>query len=73
LKEYIKFHFPHISYTILKGLADIEIIDHLQNKHQHELIVLGAYNRGALSRWLKPSVAEALMQEIKSPIFISEN
>ena len=73
MREYMKYHFPDIHYTILKGLADIEIIDHLRNKHGHDLIVLGAYNRGALSRWLKPSVAEALMHEIKSPIFISEN
>jgi hypothetical protein len=73
MKEYMKYHFPNTQYTMLKGLADIEIIDHLKNKHEHELIVLGAYNRGALSRWLKPSVADALMQEIKCPIFISEN
>ena len=73
MREYMKYHFPEVHYTVLKGLADVEIVEHLKNKHQHELIVLGAYNRGALSRWLKPSVADALMQEIKSPIFISEN
>jgi nucleotide-binding universal stress UspA family protein len=73
MREYMKYHFPEIQYTVLKGLADIEIIDHLQNKHGNELIVLGAYSRGTLSRWLKPSVADALMREIKSPIFITEN
>jgi Universal stress protein family len=73
MREYMKYHFPEVHYTILNGLADVEIIDHLKNKYEHELIVLGAYNRGALSRWLKPSVADALMHEIKSPIFISEN
>jgi len=33
--------------------------------------VLGAYERGALSRWLRPSMADILMQEVDRPLFIA--
>ncbi len=71
MKEFMKKHFPKSVYTVLKGLPDVEIIDYLKDKHQHALIVLGGYNRGALSRWLKPSVTNALIMEVRTPIFLA--
>ena len=73
LKEYLKEPFPHAVYTVLKGLPDIEIINYLKGKHENEIIVLGAYDRGKLSRMLRPSIIEALMKEIKAPLFINHN
>lgn len=73
MKEFMKRHFPEASYTILKGLPDIEIIKHLKHKNQDELIVLGAYRRSMVSRWFKPSMADFLMQDLHSPLFIAHN
>jgi hypothetical protein len=73
MKEYIKRHYPNASYTVAEGLPDIEIINHIKFKYENELIVLGAYRRGKLSRMVKPSVIEVLMREIKSPLFINNN
>lgn len=73
LKEYMKTHFPHTVYTILNGIPDIEIINHLKYRHENELIVLGSYHRGKLSRLMRPSIVEALMQEINTPLFIDNN
>lgn len=73
LKEYMKSHFPNTTYTVLNGLPDIEIINHLKFKHENELIVLGSHHRGKLSRLVRPSIVEALMQEIKTPLFIDNN
>jgi nucleotide-binding universal stress UspA family protein len=73
LKEYMKKHFPNTIYTVLNGLPDVEIINYLKYKQENEFIVLGAYNRGILSRIIRPSIIEALMKEIRSPLFIDNN
>jgi nucleotide-binding universal stress UspA family protein len=73
MKEFTKRHFPDAVYTVLKGLPDIEIINHLKYNNQNELIVLGAYRRGMVSRWFRPSMADALMQKLRSPLFIAHN
>jgi nucleotide-binding universal stress UspA family protein len=73
LKEYMKSHFPHTIYTVLNGLPDVEIIKYLKCKYENELIVLGSYHRGSLSRLVRPSIVETLIQEIKTPLFIDNN
>jgi nucleotide-binding universal stress UspA family protein len=74
MKEFMKRHCPQATYTVLKGdLPDIEIVNYLKNKNLHELVVLGAYRRGMVSRWFKPSLADVLMQDISSPLFIAHN
>jgi nucleotide-binding universal stress UspA family protein len=73
LKEYMKSHFPNTIYTTLNGLPDIEIINHLKCRYYNELIVLGSYHRGKLSRLVRPSIVEALMQELETPLFIDNN
>jgi nucleotide-binding universal stress UspA family protein len=73
LKEYMNSHFPNTIYTVLNGLPDVEIIRHLKYLHENELIVLGSYHRGQISRIMRPSIAEALMRESKTPIFIDNN
>lgn len=73
LKEYMKSHFPNTIYTVLNGLPDIEIINHLKYRYKNELIVLGSYHRGKVSRLVRPSIVEVLMREIKTPLFIDNN
>jgi hypothetical protein len=73
MKEFMKRHFPNATYTVLKGLAEIEIIDHLKKQHSNTLVVLGAYKRGNVSRWFRESMADTLMKQIKLPLFIAHN
>lgn len=73
LREYMKSHFPHTIYTVLNGLPDVEIINYLKCKYESELIVLGSYHRSRVSRLISPSIVEALMREIKTPLFIDHN
>jgi len=70
MKEFLKRHYPHAVYTVIKGLPDIEIVNHVKNRNQDELIVLGAYHRGKVSRLFKPSMVDVLMQDISLPLFI---
>jgi nucleotide-binding universal stress UspA family protein len=73
MKEFMKRHFPGASYTVLKGLAEPEIVNYLKNQKDSPLIILGAYQRGMVSRWFRASMADALMKELKFPLFIAHN
>jgi nucleotide-binding universal stress UspA family protein len=73
MKELMKRHFPDPTFTVLKGNAESEIIDYLKKQEDISLVVLGAYCRGRLSRWLKESLADVMMKEIKLPLFIAHN
>lgn len=73
MREFIKRHFPQASYTVIKGIADEQIAGHLRNHKENELVVLGAYRRSELSRWFKTSMADTLMKELNTPLFIAHN
>jgi nucleotide-binding universal stress UspA family protein len=74
LKELLKRHYKQVDYTLLKGLiAEVEIVDHLKVRKDHPLVVLGAYQRGMVSRWFRPSMADELIKELSIPIFIAHN
>ena len=73
MKEFMKRHYPNATFTMLKGLPEIEIIHHLNGEKQNILVVLGAYRRGMVSRWFRESMADLLMKELKVPLFIAHN
>jgi nucleotide-binding universal stress UspA family protein len=70
MKEFVKRHFPKAAYKVLKGLPEDEIIDYLKTQSQQTLVVLGAYQRGMISRWFRSSMADILMKELKIPLFM---
>jgi nucleotide-binding universal stress UspA family protein len=71
MKEFVKRHFPDASYKVIQGEPAVEIVKYLKNRHQDELIVLGAYHRSMVSRWFKISMADTLMTELRTPLFIA--
>jgi nucleotide-binding universal stress UspA family protein len=73
MKEFIKRHFPKATFTVAKGIAEEQIIDRLHYHKGNELVVLGAYRRSELSRWFKMSMADILMRELDTPLFIAHN
>jgi hypothetical protein len=73
MREFIKRHFRKATFTIAKGDAEIEISNYLRNHSEHELVVLGAYQRSELSRWFKISMADILMKALNMPLFIAHN
>lgn len=73
MKEFIKRHFPEATYTILRGDAPQQIQQHLAAQRGTAIVVLGAYSRGMVSRWFKPSMADMLMKELQVPLFIAHN
>ncbi len=73
LKEFLKRHYVNIKFTVLKGIPELEIVNHLKFEENNILVVLGAYRRTMLSRWFKSSMADALIKELKLPLFIAHN
>lgn len=73
MREFIKRHFPNATYNVATGEAEEQILDYLRNHKENELIVLGAYRRGELSRWFKASMADTLMRNLDLPLFIAHN
>jgi nucleotide-binding universal stress UspA family protein len=70
MKEFMKRHYPKAVYKILKGVPENEIISYVKNQQHQALLVLGAYQRGRISRWFRPSMADQLMKNLKTPLFI---
>lgn len=72
-REFMKRHYPGAAYSVVHGMAENQIIDHIKANGKNPLVVLGAYQRGMLSRWLKPSMADILIQELQVPLFIAHS
>ncbi|SIN65806.1 universal stress protein [Chitinophaga niabensis] len=73
MKEFMKRRCPQATYTVLKGEPETEVLRHLQTAQENTLIVLGAYQRSAVSRWFKNSMADVLLRTLKCPLFIAHN
>ena len=71
MKEFMKRHFPKANYNVIKGFAEDEIVKHLKKIGPGILVVLGAYQRGRVSRWFHESMADTLVRETKLPLFIA--
>lgn len=73
MREFIKRHFPKAEFKIVKGDPEEQVLGHLRNHEENELVVLGAYRRSEISRWFKTSMADILMSELDTPLFIAHN
>lgn len=73
MKEFMKRHYPEAKYNVMKGWAEDEIVKLLKQTTGNPVVILGAYRRGAVSRWFKESMADILMREVKLPLFIAHN
>ena len=71
MKEFTKRHYPEAKHTVLHGEPETEIVNHLKDDANHSLVVLGAYRRGVVSRWFRPSMADVLIHSINAPLFVA--
>lgn len=71
VREWMKKHFPKAEFTLLKGDPEAKIASHLKSYGENELVVLGAYRRNEVSRWFRTSMADVLMKELDTPLFVA--
>ena len=70
MKEWLSAHYEELEFVFLKGDVSDELLGYLLQR-KDALVVLGAYGRGILSRFLKPSHASLLLRTINLPIFMA--
>lgn len=73
MKEFVKRHFPEVTFRIAQGTPEKQILEYLQQNGKNSIVVTGAYRRSEISRWFKASMADMLMKELELPIFIAHN
>lgn len=72
LKEWLQDHYSTIVFDIVKGDTDDKLFDYLF-KRKNVFIVMGSYGRPALSRFVRHSHADRIIQTVTQPIFISHH
>jgi nucleotide-binding universal stress UspA family protein len=72
LKELLKRKFSNFESSVLKSNYTIDaLIEYVQNESKNCVVVLGAYHRSSISRWLYESTANALIMAVEAPLFIA--
>ena len=70
IKEWLNEHYANVEFHLLKGNPSDELFGHLLDR-KNAFVVMGAYGRGLLSRFLRPSHARLIMRTLNLPIFIA--
>ena len=70
-KEWVNDHFASLQYAILSGRSEEEIIAQLKREARYPVVILGAYGRSRASRWVRPSLADRIMNQFDLPLFIA--
>jgi nucleotide-binding universal stress UspA family protein len=70
MKEWMKNHYTDVEYVLLKGEPSDQLFGYLIER-KNGIVVMGAYGRGMLSRFFKPSHARLIVKTINLPLFIS--
>jgi nucleotide-binding universal stress UspA family protein len=73
IREFVKRHYPHAEFIVLKGMPEDEILTFLYHQKKDSLIVTGAYRRSRFSRMFRPSMADHLLRNLDLPLFIAHN
>lgn len=73
MREFMDRHFPTATYKLLRGVPETLIAEQLGSEKENTMVVLGAYRRGLMSRWFRPSMADVLMEKLRIPLFIAHN
>lgn len=71
LKEWLKLYYDDVKTIALTGNSHEEILRFLKEQVANCLVVLGAYERGSISRMIHRSLADDIIKEIDLPLFIS--
>ncbi len=70
MKEWLNEHYEQVEFHLLKGSPTDELFGHLLDR-KNAFVVMGAYGRGLLSRFIRPSHARLIMRTLNLPIFIA--
>jgi hypothetical protein len=74
-REWLDMHFPKVTFLELTGEPREVLFEYfmVQNEHNNQLLVTGAFGRNFLSTFFKPSAAELVLKAVDIPIFITHH
>lgn len=70
-KDLLHTRFINLEYEILHGNPEEELLKYLKEKAGNSIVVMGAYGRNAISRWLHQSISNRVITEVNAPVFIA--
>lgn len=70
MKEWLNAHFPEVELVLRKGDPADQLFGYLLEK-KRAFVVMGAYGRNMVSRFLKPSEARLVVRTVDLPLFIT--
>ena len=73
IKEFLNRHYPHATYTVLKGKPEDAITEYIAKQTGNAMVVMGGYQRSSVLRSFKITLTDALMRKLKFPLFIAFN
>lgn len=71
MKDLLHAHYKNMEYEIIAGESESAIIDYLKQAGENTIVVMGAYGRNAISRFLHQSLSNRVIQEVNVPVFIA--
>lgn len=73
MKRFIDSRFSNSKYTVTNGIPKTEILGYFEKNNKNVIVVLGAYQRNAVSRLFKRSLADDLISHFDMPLFIAHH
>ncbi|MGV8879570.1 MAG: universal stress protein [Sphingobacteriaceae bacterium] len=73
MKHFINSRFSNSTYTVTNGIPKSEILQFFEKNNENVIVVLGAYQRNAVSRMFKRSLADDLIINFAMPLFIAHH
>jgi hypothetical protein len=73
IREFMNRQYPQATYTMLNGKPEEAIPDYIARQKDNAIVVMGGYQRSSVLRSFKVTLTDALMRNLKSPLFIAFN
>ncbi|MCW5907251.1 MAG: universal stress protein [Chitinophagales bacterium] len=70
-KDLLQTRFINLEYEVLHGNPEEELLKYLKERAGNSIVVMGAYGRNAISRWLHQSISNRVIKEVNAPVFIA--
>lgn len=71
IKDLIAERYADPEYVVLNGKPETELMKYLERNDAGSVVVMGSYGRGALSRFIRQSMANEVILEYRIPVFIA--
>lgn len=71
IQSWLSLHFSDLHVHVLQGSVRKELVNFIQLQANNAVVVMGAYGRNALSRLFKQSLADIVLKQTGSTIFMA--